>query len=59
MPFPENHLNDFSNDLNDFPKSFGCFRQIIGMNLGNDLNDFVGRTETKGKKVVKRLKKGL
>jgi len=29
------------------------------MNLGNDLNDFVGWTETKGKKVVKRLKKYL
>jgi len=29
------------------------------MNSGNHLNDFAGWTETKGKKAVKKLPKGL
>jgi hypothetical protein len=52
IPFPSNHLNDFSNDLNAFGKTFGCFRQTMRMNPQYHLDDFAGRTVTKQKRGV-------
>ena len=52
-PFPSNHLNDFSNDLNSLAKTFGCLSQTIRMNPENHLDDLAGRMETKKKSIVK------
>ena len=38
-----NHLNDFSNDPDVFPKTFRYFRQTNGMNPENHLDDFWGK----------------
>ena len=58
-PFPSNHLNDFSNDLNVFEKPLGCFRQTIRMNPENHLDDFAGRTKKKKKTLQKSFPKVL
>ena len=58
-PFPSNHLNDFSNDLNVFEKPLGCFRQTIRMNPKNHLDDFAGRTKKKKKTLQKSFPKVL
>lgn len=52
--FSGNHLNNFSNDLNDYGKPLGCFGQNIRMNLVNHLDDFTGRTEKKEKENGKK-----
>ena len=59
MPFPKNHLNDFSNDLNSLAKPFGCFGQTIRMNPENHSDDFPRRTETNKKSIVKKRLKGI
>ena len=59
IPFPSNHLNDFSNDLNVFEKPLGCFRQTIRMNPENHLDDFAGRTKKKKKTLQKSFPKVL
>ena len=57
MPFPKNHLNDFSNDLNGFGKLFRQSEQTIRIKIENHLDDFREGCGTRHKTVVKRLQK--